>query len=62
MLDTFNNEIRRLANLVAYEQPTGDAPPMMVAAARMYLGWDGETPEPVYRTGSEVASGEITGR
>jgi len=62
MLDTFNNEIRRLANLLAYEQPTGEASPIMVAAARMYLGWDGEMPEPVIRTEPEVASGEIAGR
>jgi hypothetical protein len=62
MLDTFNNEIRRLANLVAYEQPTGEASPMMVTAAKMYLAWDGEMPEPVIRTAPETASGEISAR
>jgi hypothetical protein len=62
MFDTFNEDVRRVANLLAYEQPTTQIPPMLVAAAKLYLSWDGEMPEPVIRTAPETASGEIAAR
>jgi len=62
MLDTFNQDVRRVANLLAYEQPVTEQPRMLVIAAQLYLGWDGEMPEPVIRTAPEVASGEFTAR
>lgn len=62
MLDTFNEDVRRVANLLAYEQSTAQIPPMLVAAAKLYLGWWDEMPEPVIRTKPEVASGEFVAR
>ena len=62
MLYTFNDDVRRVANLLAYEQSTAQMPPMLVAAAKLYLEWAGEMPEPVIRTAPELASGEFTAR
>lgn len=62
MLDTFNQDIMRVANLLAYEQPVDGQPRMLVEAAKLYLKWDGEMPEPVIRTEPETASGEFTAR
>lgn len=62
MLDTFNQDVRRVANLLVYDQPVEGQPRMLVEAAKLYLAWDGELPEPVIRTKPEVASGEFTAR
>lgn len=62
MLDTFNQDIRRVANLLAYEQSVSEQPRMLVEAAKLYLSWDGELPEPVIRTAPETASGEFVAR
>lgn len=62
MFDTFNEDVRRVANLIAYEQSTAQMPPMLVEAAKLYLKWDGEMPEPEIRTKPETASGEFTAR
>ena len=61
-MDEFNNIVRRLANLLAYEQDTGDAPKMFVVAATLYNEW-APFPMPVEpsRFNSE-ASGEFTAR
>jgi hypothetical protein len=61
-MDTFNNDVRRLANLIAYDQDTGDAPKLLVVAATLYNQW-APFPMPVEpaRFGSE-ASGEFTAR
>jgi len=60
MLDTFNQDVMRVANLLAYEQPV--AKDIITIAAQMYLEWAGEMPEPVIRTKPEVASGEFIAR
>lgn len=61
-MDEFNNNVRRLANLIAYEQDTGNAPKMLVVAATLYNEW-APFPMPVepVRFGME-ASGEFTAR
>lgn len=62
MFDTFNEDVRRVANLLAYEQSTAQMPRMLVEAAKLYLAWSDEMPEPVIRTEPEVASGEFIAR
>jgi len=61
-MDEFNNNVRRLANLIAYDQDTGDAPKMLVVAATLFNEW-APFPMPIEppRFGSE-ASGEFTAR
>jgi len=61
-MDEFNNNVRRLANLIAYDQDTGDAPKLLVVAATLYNQW-APFPMPVEppRFGSET-SGEFTAR
>ena len=61
-MDTFNNDVRRVANLLAYEQPTDNIDPMIVTAARLYNLWAPfPMPDEPVRFGME-ASGEFTAR
>jgi hypothetical protein len=62
MLDTFNQDVRRVANLLAYEQPVDDQPPMLVTMAKLYLAWAPfDMPDEPSRFGMQ-ASGEFTAR
>ena len=62
MLDTFHSEVRRIANLLAYEQPIDAQPRLLVAAAQLYLHYQPFTmPEEPSRYGAS-ASGEFTAR
>lgn len=61
-MDEFANNVRRIANLLAYEQPTGDAPRLLVVAADLYNKWAPfPMPDEPARYGME-ASGEFTAR
>jgi hypothetical protein len=61
-MDTFNDDVRRVANLLAYEQPTDEFPPMLVTMAKMFNSY-APFPMPVEpkRAGME-ASGEFIAR
>lgn len=39
MLDTFNEDVRRVANLLAYGQKVDEFPPVLVTMAKMYLNY-----------------------
>jgi hypothetical protein len=61
-MDEFNNNVRRLANLIAYDQDTGDAPKLLVVAATLFNQWAPfPMPDEPLRFGME-ASGEFTAR
>lgn len=61
-MSEFNDAVRRLANLIAYEQDTGDAPKMLVVAATLYNQWAPfDMPDEPLRFGG-VASGEFAAR
>lgn len=61
MLDDFNQRVRRVANLLAYEQPVEESP-LVVAAAKLYLSYEPfPMPNEPSRFGMET-SGEFTAR
>lgn len=58
----FNDDVRRVANLLAYEQPTDQIPRMLVEAAKLYLSYAPfDMPNEPERAGM-VASGEFIAR
>lgn len=62
MLDTFNDDIRRVAQLLAYEQPTDGFPSVLITMAKLYNSWiPFDMPNEPERAGME-ASGEFTAR
>lgn len=36
MLDTFNEDVRRVAQLLAYDQPVDGFPPTLITMAKLY--------------------------
>lgn len=61
-MDTFNDDIRRVAQLLAYEQPTDGFPTVLVTMAKMYNAWiPFDMPDEPLRFSMET-SGEITAR
>lgn len=36
MLDTFNDDVRRVAQLLAYDQPVDEFPPTLITMAKLY--------------------------
>lgn len=62
MLDKFNDDIRRVAQLLAYEQPTDAFPPMLITMAKLYNSWiPFDMPNEPERADMEI-SGEFTAR
>jgi hypothetical protein len=62
MLDTFNDDVRRVAQLLAYEQPTDGFPPTLIKMAKLYNEWAPfDMPKEAPRFSAE-ASGEFTAR
>jgi hypothetical protein len=62
MLDKFNDDVRRVAQLLAYEQPIDDFPPMLVTMAKLYNSWAPfDMPKEPERAGMET-SGEFIAR
>lgn len=62
MLDKFNDDVRRVAQLLAYEQPTDGFPPMLITMAKLYNSWiPFDMPNEPERAGMET-SGEIIAR
>ena len=61
-VDSFNDDVRRIANLLVYDQSTAQIPPMLVAAAQLYLSYAPfDMPNEPERAGMEI-SGEFTAR
>ena len=61
-MDTFNDDVRRVANLLAYEQPVDEFPPMLITMAKLFNEWAPfPMPKEPLRAGMEI-SGEFTAR
>lgn len=61
-MDTFNDDVRRVANLLAYEQPTDEFPWVLVVMAKLYNSYAPFDMPVVELPRTRTVSGEFTAR